>query len=300
VGCRAFSCRSGAAESGEVNYPAGIKQHIFYLFLHPLGATALGREVEERQLQDRGGAGSRPPAKSVRFGGTGEARVLMLRFSAVGFLNGWRRNSALHHLPAEDEQIANFPDHPLACSCAASSTSSAPRPGAAVSGRGTGPPTIAVCSWRDFDHIPRARPANRRRPGRAQGRGVDAPAPGALPRPGKMAAVAASAHSTLPASSRRPRVPPPHDYLIRLRVDRARSDRQHHREWTLAPSPNECGLSDQSHMARHFKRVLGVSPGDLPDAARFPPLISIAQDRSHVPPQDRAKRPSPQTRVAAI
>ena len=60
---------------------------------------------------------------------------------------------------------------------------------------------------------------------------------------------------------------PPHDYLIRLRVDRAQElIRQHRREWTLAAIAHDCGFSDQSHMARHFKRVLGVSPGEFADA----------------------------------
>ena len=60
---------------------------------------------------------------------------------------------------------------------------------------------------------------------------------------------------------------PPHDYLIRLRVDRAQElIRQHRHEWTLAAVANECGFSDQSHMARHFKRVLGVSPGEFAEA----------------------------------
>ena len=60
---------------------------------------------------------------------------------------------------------------------------------------------------------------------------------------------------------------PPHDYLIRLRVDRAQElIRQRGREWTLAAIAHECGFADQSHMARHFKRVLGVSPGEFADA----------------------------------
>jgi AraC family transcriptional regulator len=50
-------------------------------------------------------------------------------------------------------------------------------------------------------------------------------------------------------------------------VDRAQElIRQHRHEWTLAAIANECGFADQSHMARHFKRVLGVSPGEFADA----------------------------------
>jgi transcriptional regulator GlxA family with amidase domain len=60
---------------------------------------------------------------------------------------------------------------------------------------------------------------------------------------------------------------PPHDYLVRLRVDRAQELIRHHgREWTMAAIAQETGFADQSHMARHFKRVLGVSPREFADA----------------------------------
>lgn len=57
---------------------------------------------------------------------------------------------------------------------------------------------------------------------------------------------------------------PPHEYLIRLRVDRAQEImRTSGRRWSMAAVARECGFSDQSHLARHFKRVLGVTPGDF-------------------------------------
>lgn len=56
---------------------------------------------------------------------------------------------------------------------------------------------------------------------------------------------------------------PPHDYHIRLRVDRAQELlRTRGREWTLAAIATECGFVDQSHLSRHFKRVVGVTPGE--------------------------------------
>lgn len=56
---------------------------------------------------------------------------------------------------------------------------------------------------------------------------------------------------------------PPHDYHIRLRVDRAQELlRTHGRAWSLAAIAMECGFVDQSHFSRHFKRVVGVTPGD--------------------------------------
>lgn len=57
---------------------------------------------------------------------------------------------------------------------------------------------------------------------------------------------------------------PPHEYLVRLRVDRAQELlRTHGRRWTMAAIAQESGFSDQSHLARQFRRVLGVTPGDF-------------------------------------
>ena len=62
---------------------------------------------------------------------------------------------------------------------------------------------------------------------------------------------------------------PPHDYLVRLRVDRARElILRHGRDWTMATVAAESGFADQSHLARHFKRVLGVTPGVFADAQK--------------------------------
>src|SRR4029453_1355386 len=56
---------------------------------------------------------------------------------------------------------------------------------------------------------------------------------------------------------------PPHDYHIRLRIDRAQELlRTRSREWNLAAIANECGFADQSHFSRQFKRVVGVTPGE--------------------------------------
>ncbi|MEN9675578.1 MAG: hypothetical protein RIS76_1474, partial [Verrucomicrobiota bacterium] len=57
---------------------------------------------------------------------------------------------------------------------------------------------------------------------------------------------------------------PPHEYLVRLRVDRAQDLlRRHGGKWTMAAIAQESGFSDQSHLSRHFKRVLGVTPGEF-------------------------------------
>ena len=53
---------------------------------------------------------------------------------------------------------------------------------------------------------------------------------------------------------------PPHNWLIEQRIvlskEKLRDDRL-----SLAEVAAECGFSDQSHLTRHFNRIVGVSPG---------------------------------------
>jgi len=56
----------------------------------------------------------------------------------------------------------------------------------------------------------------------------------------------------------------PHQYLIQLRVNSARwLLSAGSGERSLAELANAVGFADQSHLTRHFKRVLGVTPGQL-------------------------------------
>jgi AraC-like DNA-binding protein len=52
----------------------------------------------------------------------------------------------------------------------------------------------------------------------------------------------------------------PHNWLIEQRIvlskEKLRDDRL-----SLTDVAAECGFSDQSHLTRHFKRIVGVSPG---------------------------------------
>lgn len=51
---------------------------------------------------------------------------------------------------------------------------------------------------------------------------------------------------------------PPHEYQIQLRVAEAR--RLRHGQSILEVA-YELGFADQSHLTRHFKRIIGVTPG---------------------------------------
>jgi AraC-like DNA-binding protein len=52
---------------------------------------------------------------------------------------------------------------------------------------------------------------------------------------------------------------PPHAYLIQTRVMRTKSLLD--QSWPIAHVAIETGFVDQSHLTRHFKRILGITPG---------------------------------------
>ena len=56
---------------------------------------------------------------------------------------------------------------------------------------------------------------------------------------------------------------------MRLRVDHAQElIARQGRTLTMAAIAQDCGFADQSHMSRHFRRVLGVTPGEYAEARR--------------------------------
>ena len=54
----------------------------------------------------------------------------------------------------------------------------------------------------------------------------------------------------------------PHHYLIQKRVERA-GDMLAHTDLALSEIAYTVGFSDQSHLARHFRRMLGITPGQF-------------------------------------
>src|SRR5262249_44329760 len=62
---------------------------------------------------------------------------------------------------------------------------------------------------------------------------------------------------------------PPHQYVIRRRVERAKQLLQAKTGLSLAEVAAHAGFSDQSQLCRHFKRLVGVTPGWFRTPARI-------------------------------
>jgi AraC family transcriptional regulator len=62
---------------------------------------------------------------------------------------------------------------------------------------------------------------------------------------------------------------PPHQYVITRRVERAKQLLQGGGDFSLAQVAAYAGFSDQSVFSHHFKRLVGVTPGQFRTPARF-------------------------------
>jgi AraC family transcriptional regulator len=61
---------------------------------------------------------------------------------------------------------------------------------------------------------------------------------------------------------------PPYQYVISRRVERAKQLLQAGTRLSLAEVAVDAGFSDQSQFSRHFKRLVGVTPGQFQMSAR--------------------------------
>jgi len=61
---------------------------------------------------------------------------------------------------------------------------------------------------------------------------------------------------------------PPHQYVVARRVERAKQLLRTGSDFSLAEVAAHAGFSDQSQFSYHFKRVLGVTPGQFRMSAR--------------------------------
>jgi AraC family transcriptional regulator len=62
---------------------------------------------------------------------------------------------------------------------------------------------------------------------------------------------------------------PPHQYVIARRVERAKQLLQAGTDLSLAEVALHAGFCDQSQFSRHFKRLVGVTPGQFRTPARI-------------------------------
>ena len=62
---------------------------------------------------------------------------------------------------------------------------------------------------------------------------------------------------------------PPHQYVLARRVERAKQLLQGGGDFSLAQVAARAGFSDQSQFSQHFKRTVGVTPGQFRTPARF-------------------------------
>jgi AraC family transcriptional regulator len=61
----------------------------------------------------------------------------------------------------------------------------------------------------------------------------------------------------------------PHQYLISRRIERAQHLLRAHDELGLTEVALRVGFSDQSHFSFHFKRIVGITPGQFRISARI-------------------------------
>ncbi len=252
--------------SGKVDYVPGIRQHVFYYFLKPLKSdVVVGGEV--RKVVYRAGEGRVTPAgRPVSFRWTGAVQILMLGFepwfleriaAELGGTSTFTAETNVRKLPAE---------HPACALMRVLAGELDAPPGASATAEGIAR-AMAVHLLREFSQLPARKPADAAPPV-AVLRAVElmreritetltleelADAAGLSPFHFARQFKVATGH-------------PPHDYLIRLRVDRAQELMRRERGWTMAAVAQDAGFADQSHMARHFKRVLGVTPREFADA----------------------------------
>ncbi len=252
--------------SGVVHYSGGIRQHVFYYFLKPLRSDVVV-DGEVRKVVYRAGEGRVTPAgRPVSFRWTGEVQILMLGFEPWFFerIAAELGGSSAIHVAANVRKLAA--DHP-ACALMRSLVGEldAP-PGAPTVAEGIAR-AIAVHLLREFSQLPARKPADAAPP-IAVLRAVELMRQ-RMADPLSLEELAHAAGLSPFHFARQFKTTtghPPHDYLIRLRVDRAQELMRRERGWTMAAVAQDAGFSDQSHMARHFKRVLGVTPRQFADA----------------------------------
>lgn len=254
---------------GEVHYMGGPRQYVLYCFVKDAHSDVM-LEGESRHIHYRPGESRFTPAgHSVSFRWSGEVQVLMLGIepwffqgicAELGAAPSFAPELNFHKLPAQ---------HPTSVLLRQLGEELNANPGMGLMAESLGR-AIVVQLLREFGHV-RAPKIRSTAPPVTVLRAVElmrqrladslsldemAQASGVSPFHFARQFKAATGH-------------PPHEYLMRLRVDRAQElISKNGRNWTLAAIAQDSGFADQSHMSRHFRRVLGVTPGEFAEARR--------------------------------
>lgn len=251
-------------KSGSVHYPAGIRQHMLYLWLRPLSAELVAGGTRHVLQYAEGEARFTPAGLPVAFRWHGDVHVLMLGFERWYLERVSAELGCPVDLPTQVNTATLPASHPANLLVRQLAAELDTQPGSTLVADGLAR-AIAVLLLRHFQNLPpvKAEPAAppaavlravtfmRRHLADSLSLGQIAAASGLSPFHFSRQFKAATGH-------------PPHEYLIRLRIDRAQELlRQHGRSWNMAAIAREVGFSDQSHLARHFKRVLGITPGEF-------------------------------------
>lgn len=256
--------------AGEVRYMSGPRQHLLYGFLQPL-RSEVSSGGETHMLHYRtGDLRFTPAGHPVAFRWTGEAQALVLGFEP------WFLQGIAAELGAAPQFAAALNFQKLPAAHAASvllrqlGGELEASPGASVVAEGLAR-AVVVQLLREFSHI-RAPKTAAPAPPVAVLRAVE------LMRRRlaetltleEMAQVSSVSPFHFARQFKAATGHPPHEYLMRLRVDRAQElISRRAQNWTLAAIAAESGFADQSHMSRHFRRVLGVTPGEFAEARRL-------------------------------
>ncbi len=254
--------RRGTA--GAVSYPAGIRQHVLYVFRQDQ-MSEVSTESGMREIRFAAGEARFTPAgQPVAFRWTGEVHLLMLGFEPWFLERVAAELGCETTLPVDTNFQKLAADHPAVRIVEQLARELEPAAGGRLLADGLAR-AAAVHLLRQFAPVPQVR-APHAAPPSAVLRAVD------LMRRrladtltiDELAGAAGLSRFHFARQFKAATGHPPHEYLVRLRVDRAQELlRQHGRSWNLAAVAHEVGFSDQSHLTRQFKRVVGVTPGEF-------------------------------------
>jgi AraC family transcriptional regulator len=249
---------------GCVNYPGGIRQHVLYFFCEPfVSEVMIGDEIKEVRYAKHE-ARFTPAALPVNFRWKTSVHLLMLGFEPW-FFERAAAELGCSQTPPVSTNFRKLPaTHPVAALMGQLALELEPAAGGQFIADGMAR-AIAALLLREFTETPVVRAPEVAQPS-AVLRAVDLMRK-RLAESLTIEEIAATAGLSPFHFARQFKAAtghPPHEYLVRLRVDRAQDLlRQRGRSWNLAAVAHEVGFSDQSHLTRQFKRVLGITPREF-------------------------------------